>query len=274
MQKIIKQVNQEKGFVQITTPDERWYVKDAKDEAGLPTYQYVPSVTWITHFYYKSTQLIKWIASQGWDEAEAIKKLAGGRGSKVHQAISQMIETGEFQIDTKVQNKDTGAEEELSVEEYFAVTTFADWFNQTKPEIEENEIVVWNDQYGYAGTVDLLCKIDGVPYIVDIKTSPNLWPEMELQLSAYKHALGEDRKLAILQVGYERNKIQKYKFTEVEDCFPLFLSTKAIWLKETKNQQPRSIDLPLVAKINAEGPNLPQVASEETKPAKMPKRTK
>jgi hypothetical protein len=69
----------------------------------------------------------------------------------------------------------------------------------------------------------LVCEIAGQPYIIDFKTGQNVWPEYELQVSAYKHAL-EDKgfKLAILQVGYKRNKAG-WKFTEIEDKFDLFL---------------------------------------------------
>ena len=48
-----------------------------------------------------------------------------------------------------------------------------------------------------------------------------------------------------------------YKFTEVEDQFPLFLAAKQIWAKETKGQVPHQKDYPL--KITLDNP-----ASEAT----------
>jgi hypothetical protein len=50
--------------------------------------------------------------------------------------------------------------------------------------------------------------------------------------------------LGILQVGYKRNK-NGFKFTEVEDQYPLFLATREIWKKETSGQRPLQKDYPL-----------------------------
>jgi hypothetical protein len=52
-------------------------------------------------------------------------------------------------------------------------------------------------------------------------------------------------KLAILQIGYRRNKAG-YKWNEVEDQFPLFLAARQIWAKECEGQQPKRRDHPIV----------------------------
>ncbi|KKK47059.1 hypothetical protein LCGC14_3158980, partial [marine sediment metagenome] len=47
MKKLIREVSN--NMVQITTVDERWYARPVKiPETGLPSYEFVPSVTWIT----------------------------------------------------------------------------------------------------------------------------------------------------------------------------------------------------------------------------------
>ena len=55
--------------------------------------------------------------------------------------------------------------EELTVEEYDALASFVAWFKSTNPTVLSNEITVWSDKHNYAGTVDLVCEIDGVPWI-------------------------------------------------------------------------------------------------------------
>lgn len=53
------------------------------------------------------------------------------------------------------------------------------------------ENTVWNnsgDGLGYAGTFDLLLEIDGVMYLIDIKTSRGLYSSTWMQLSALYHA--------------------------------------------------------------------------------------
>src|SRR3990167_5217666 len=92
MQKEIRTLK-DGGLVQITLVDERWYARPKMDEVtGLPvTYEFVPSVTWICGFYPKGIPFYRWLASTGWDEAQAIKNAAGGRGSKGHQAIGDLL---------------------------------------------------------------------------------------------------------------------------------------------------------------------------------------
>ena len=103
MQKIIKEVDAKTKTVQITTLDERWYTKPSTHEdTGLPSFVYVPSVTWITGYYPKGIGYMQWLAKKGWDEAEAIKAEAGDKGTIVHHAIGLLLHTGSLKIDEKI----------------------------------------------------------------------------------------------------------------------------------------------------------------------------
>lgn len=46
------------------------------------------------------------------------------------------------------------------------------------------EETFWSHQYGYAGTADGLWMVDGVPMLVDVKSSRNTWDEHLMQLAA------------------------------------------------------------------------------------------
>jgi hypothetical protein len=270
MKKVIRDIDDKRGIVQITCADERHYLKPRKNpDTGVPEYQAVPSVTWITSYYYKSPYLTKWIADTGWTEAEAIKQAAGDKGSRVHLAIEKILNGEEFRIDTKVLDKNTGDLTELSYEELLCIKSFIDWRNDAQPEVIATETTIFSDIHGYAGTVDLVCRIDGVPYVIDFKTSKQVWKEHELQISAYRMALenGENPlyernpngteteklvdisglKTAILQAGYERNKAG-YKFTEIDDAFPLFKVAQQIWKAEVGDNTPgfTKRDFPIV----------------------------
>ena len=89
----------------------------------------------------------------------------------------------------------------MSTEEWECVMAFCDWFEKTKPEIIVNETVVWNDEYGYAGTIDFVCKIGEEYYIIDFKTGQAVYPEYELQISAYKHAVPQEPEIAAAMAG-------------------------------------------------------------------------
>jgi hypothetical protein len=238
MQKIIRVVDAKEHIIQETYVDERWYVKKDK---------YVPSITWICNFYPKGTAFYQWLAKHGWDESEALKNEAGDKGSKVHYAIEDLIAGKVVKMDSKYINPSTLKEEELSRQEYECLMAFAKWYKDAEPKVLLNEQTGFKDDH-FAGTIDLICKIKDQLWIVDFKTSQYIWPSSELQLSAYKNLpiKGVDltkAKLAILQVGYKRNK-NGYKFTEVEDKFDLFRSTYAIWKNETKGQHPLQKDYP------------------------------
>lgn len=236
-------------IVQITTEDERWY------KIGET---YVPSTTWICSYYPKGVAFMRWLADHGWDDAEAIKQAAAEKGSKVHQAITDIVNGKEVRHDSKFINHDKGVEEELSAVEYGAVNDFVEWANEAKPTLIAADYTLCNEKYGYAGTVDLKMKIGNELWIIDLKTSQDVYPSHELQVSAYKNADKGIDKIAILQVGYRRNKTKHYKFTEIPDQFSLFLDVKNIWAKETEGQSPLQRDYPISLKWESQAIEVPK----------------
>lgn len=287
MKKIIREVDQKRGIMQVTTSDERWYLKRTEnEETGLPVFTPVPSVTWIAGYYPKGIGFYKWLADQGWDEAQAVKQAAGDKGSVVHFALERILAGEEFRVDTEVQDKSRSNEKELymrdlTYEELLCVWSFVSWRKAMLEDYDletiATETTVFSEIHGFAGTVDWVVlitpKANGkdplklgqpTPYIVDFKTSKQVWTEYEMQVSAYRTALenGENTiekngkpvnlsglRTAILQVGYALNK-DGYKWTEVEDCFDLFLTAQKIWRNElpARDQFPgfTQRDFPLV----------------------------
>lgn len=235
-----------KNTVRYTTCNERWYL--TYDDDGKITRK-VPSVTWILNYMPTSPYLIKWIAEQGLDEAENVKKKAGVKGSKVHNAIEDLLLGNEVKHDSLYFNELSKLDEELSAEEYKAIYSFSQWFAEFNPKTVKTEFNIIGKEY--AGTIDYVCTIEKQNYLIDFKTSAQIYDVHRAQVSAYKHLLEEETKkkfkMAILQVGYNRNK-KGYKFTEIEDLFPLFESAKAQWAHAEKNTHPKEIELPL--KIN------------------------
>lgn len=241
--------------VQITTSDERWYSRQGTNPAtGLPEIQFVPSVTWIAGHYPKGIGFYKWLADKGWDESQAIKEAAGDKGSRVHRAIVDLLDGGTVAMDAKMSLGDEPGQE-LTLEEYDCLRAFADWWTACQPQTLAREVTVFNDSVGYAGTLDWVGMfhkppkgLSPGPWLLDWKTGQYVWPEHELQVSAYAHSDWICEKgglrLGILQVGYRKNKAG-WKLTEVQDQFPLFLAAKQIWQKECEGQQPSQKDYPL-----------------------------
>ena len=238
MKKIIEQIDKENNIARITIVDERWYVRDNV---------FYPSVTWIAGHYPKGIAFYRWLADKGWNESLAIKNAAANKGSKIHQAIVDLIDGNTIDMHSEYQREnDDGSytPEELTLEEYEALMAFNDWFAQTKPKVLEREFVLFNEDPLYAGTGDLLAEIDGKRYLIDFKTGQDIWPEHELQVSAYAHAMSEIVLTAILQIGYRRNK-RGWKFTEIADKYDLFLASYRIWQEECGNTKPYVKDYPM-----------------------------
>jgi hypothetical protein len=89
--------------------------------------QFVPSVTWITQSYPKGVGYMKWFASKGYDEAEAIKEAGVTRGSKVHALIYNLINGKDVPMEARYTNPKNGLEEELTLDEYEAGLSFVEW---------------------------------------------------------------------------------------------------------------------------------------------------
>lgn len=249
-----------KKLTRITTTDERWYKVGER---------FLPSVTYIASYYPKSTRYIKWVADQGYKEAELIKIEAGDKGSRVHNACSLALKGEEIRMDSKFSSGEDTEPKELTPEEYSCVMSFVEFLNKYQPIIMGVDYTTVNEKEGYAGTVDFKCRLNIDDYkgvwIVDIKTSKDIWPSHEIQISAYKNAEKDVTNVAILQVGYERNKTQKYKFTEVEDQFGIFLSVKNVWAKETAGIEPSQKDYPLFVKWEKANPIVKKVAKKLVK---------
>ena len=248
-----RQVNN--GIMQITTLDERWY----EDELKMPDI-YFPSSSWICGYYPKGIQYYKWLADKGWDEAEQIKTEKGKIGSKVHAGIETLLRGNPIKMTDKYYNDIKGIDEEFTPYEWSCLMDFKEWYGLYKPEIMLIERSAVNTEIGYGGTIDCVAKIGEQVYLIDWKTSQSIWKSYHLQISSYKHLLPyieetkhlklEEVKVAVLQVGYMKNKIKHWKFTEIPECMNLFMNAKEFWAEENKNKQPKQKDYPLEIKLD------------------------
>jgi hypothetical protein len=102
-------------------------------------------------------------------------------------------------------------------------------------------------------------------FVIDFKTSQDIWDSHELQVSSYRVALenGENPlhernengtetsalldvsglRAAILQIGYRRNKAG-YKFTEIADRFEDFKVAQHIWRREHTSAKTGGLNTP------------------------------
>ena len=282
MKKVFTIVDEKQGLMQVTTDDERFYIKESKNETtGLPCHIYLPSATWITKYVPKGYGFEKWLADKGWDVAQEIKMDRGKYGTRVHAAIEMLLNGEEVAMDDTF--RDPYAEpgddrlEALTFEEYNAVWTFQEWWKEftEKHEVEiiETEFTIWSETLGFAGTVDLLAKVDGVYTIFDWKTSKSVYLGHKAQISGYRKEMvnqlkTEEVNMIIGQFGYDKNK-KGYKITEVEDCWAEFEAAHTFWKKENDGSKPFQKDYPLKLSL-AVKKNMSKQTKVEKKEAKKP----
>ena len=88
--------------------------------------------------------------------------------------------------------------------------SFWEWGKQHKIEVIMAEAQLVSSQYGYGGTIDCYCNLDGQPTLLDFKTGKAIYPEMFYQLAAYKELLaeaGHDIKTTrILRIGRDEDE--------------------------------------------------------------------
>ena len=115
---------------------------------------------------------------------------------------------------------------------------FNKWVNDNKVEVVSKEKTVFSHKYGYAGTYDLVCKLNGTDdiWLIDVKTGKAIYDEVELQLSAYKQALSEEginvTRMGVILLTEDGDPEWKEK-TEKYDIGS-FLNAKGLW--EWKNK--------------------------------------
>jgi hypothetical protein len=91
------------------------------------------------------------------------------------------------------------------------ILKFHDFWLTYKPTLVESEAHLFSDKYQFAGTCDLVVEINGVKWLLDIKTSNSLHTSHDLQLSAYAQAWNELYEEKIERVGIIWLKSAKQK---------------------------------------------------------------
>ena len=138
-----------------------------------------PSVTSIISFISRE-KFASWRAKVGEKEANRKTKHATTRGTKLHRVFEEYLQNGDYE----------------SLSEYQTPLVNL-MFNAAKKDLDsrlsniyQQETNMYSDRLCLAGTVDLICDVDGELSIVDFKTSEKTKPEEWLedyfvQLSAY-----------------------------------------------------------------------------------------
>jgi hypothetical protein len=153
---------------------------------------------------------------------------AGEIGTQTHKLI-------EWTMRTAI-GAEAGPKPVVSDKALWGFMAFEDWAKSVhlKPVLIEQTI--YSKTHEYAGTMDLLARVDGVLTLVDFKTGKAIYPEAQLQSAAYQ--------VALIEMGYvapaaglivRLPKVDTDPAFEVQtvppiaDLLPVFLAVKALW---------------------------------------------
>lgn len=151
--------------------------------------------------------------------SEATLIAAADRGTAVHNAIENWIKFGMDDIDPDYRGY---------------LDAFHEFWDRYSPEPEGSEIRTYHKLYRYAGTIDLLARIDGKLAVVDYKTTYRLIDKnVRVQLEAYSQALKshgiEVEKKIALHLGKDgRWKAPEYPVKDAE-ALRVFNSLKCLY---------------------------------------------
>jgi len=105
---------------------------------------------------------------------------------------------------------------------------FLKWFKTHEIEILAIELQLVSEKYRYGGTIDFIAKVDGIVCLVDIKSGSGIYPEMKMQLSAYKQLYEEiyGKKIEVCYIIHiphvEDKNFVEYRYDNLSKDFWLF----------------------------------------------------
>jgi|TARA_R110000782_G_scaffold134262_2_gene226622 hypothetical protein len=220
---------------------------------------YYPSVTTILQYMPKNKFFESWLKDVG-HNSDLIMRRAGKQGTQVHEACEQLV------LGNEVSWMDDYGNAKYSQIVWEMILKFADFWRTHKPELISAEDFVWSDEHKYAGTADLVVKMHGEIWLLDIKTSNSVHKSFDLQLSAYAKGLEEAKGIKVERTGIiwlkghsrgpskQKNVIQGkgwkvLQVDEIEENFELFKMIYKLYSLENPNTEPIYNSYPTTLKL-------------------------
>lgn len=125
-----------------------------------------------------------------------------------------------------------------------ALISFWEWekSHPMEPVVIEEPMI--SEKYGYGGTADLVCKMNGELCLVDFKTGKGIYPEMLYQLAAYRQILKENgheiTNSRILRIGRTENEgFEERPARNLDKQWRIFLACLEVYIlqKEIKKEE-------------------------------------
>jgi len=220
---------------------------------------YYPSVTSILQYMPKNRYFESWLKDVG-HNSDIIKNKAAKEGTQVHEAAERLV------VGEEVNWLDDYGKAKYSQLVWEMILKFADFWKTYKPELIGVEDFVYSDEYQYAGTADLLVKMDKEVWLLDIKTSNSLHKTYDLQLASYAKAIKEIKDIEVERTGilwlkastrgpskkqgvYQGKGWQIKQVDQIQKNFDLFLNIYQLYKIENPQVEPQYKSYPTSIKL-------------------------
>jgi hypothetical protein len=247
---------------QVNVLDQRFYKRHGK---------YYPSISSILNYFPKNQFFHSWLKDVG-HNSEIISQKAAWEGTQVHNAIEYFLDGNELSwIDDKGVAK-------YNLDVWRMILKFADFWNTNQPELIATEYHLFSDKHEYAGTADIICRLNGKIHLLDIKTSNSIHSSYNLQLAAYANAWNETHNEKVEDTGIiwlkastrgpgkngkQGNGWQLKQIGGIEYYFNMFKNIYEIYKMENPDSKPYIETLPTVVKITDEPTQMiPSIANK------------
>lgn len=249
------------GIIQVTLPDRRWYFKEINKDEFIA----FPSTTWILDAAFpKGKGFNRWLSSMSEEESQKILHDAGERGTRVHAGIEHLLKGGNLKYNEIYQFIDNTA---FTPEEWQRLVSFKNFFVKFQPKAISIEQTIINEQYGFAGTADLIAIFDEgllqtynprtgngfepngnqVTAVVDWKNSSAIHDSHKMQVIAYANSVKVDYALIVRLAAKNKNGfeifISKVNDPDAPKYFETFLHTLELFKFLYAGETPAMSDL-------------------------------
>lgn len=217
-----------------TTSQTSWTpTRDARHGGGRPRGGYgagVPGVTSVLSVLGKGDALLGWaakLASEGRSWREERDKSAE-LGTDIHAAILDGLVVG----DERALEVASGRWGEVVGR---AVYEYERWEKRYQPTIEIVEVPLVSQLHSFAGTLDMVARIDGALTLVDVKTSPRAYGSYAIQLAAYDllwrehHGEGFARFMILRLPKDGRGRFKLYDWRDLGPARECFLLARQLY---------------------------------------------
>lgn len=236
---------------QINVLDQRFYRRNGK---------YYPSITSILNYFPKNQFFHSWLKDVG-HNSDIIAQKAAREGTQVHDAVEQFL-TGH-----EIKWLDDKGVAQYNIDVWRMILRFADFWNQKQPELIATEYHLFSDEYEYAGTADIICRMNDKIYLLDIKTSNSVHSSYYLQLAAYAKAWNETHSEKVEDTGViwlkastrgtnkeltQGNGWQLKQVGNIDHYFDMFKNVYSIYKMENPDFKPVTETLPTAVKLTTE----------------------